>query len=277
MIKFILPLFFLGTVLGSTAQQGVLNERINGRVINGENAARNAWPWQISMQYTYNGANGWYHMCGGSLISPKWVMTAAHCVDDVNGMILRIGLGDYNLFSFEGGEQFKPIDLIISHPGWNPNDLSNGNDIALLRLAEVATLNKAVAAAQLPPAGLVLPQDHPCYVTGWGLTSSGGNIASILQQALLPVVDYPHCSKRDWWSYHVNDHMVCAGGDIKSGCQGDSGGPLNCNVDGIWEVHGVVSFGPYPVCNTIKKPTVFTRVSAYIDWIHAMVNSNGGF
>uniref|UniRef100_A0A8C9PZ56 Peptidase S1 domain-containing protein n=1 Tax=Spermophilus dauricus TaxID=99837 RepID=A0A8C9PZ56_SPEDA len=64
--------------------------------------------------------------------------------------------------------------------------------------------------------------------------------------------------------------MVCAGGDgIISSCNGDSGGPLNCQAEnGAWEVHGIVSFGSGQGCNTLKKPTVYTRVSAYIDWIN---------
>uniref|UniRef100_A0A8D2MY20 Peptidase S1 domain-containing protein n=2 Tax=Zonotrichia albicollis TaxID=44394 RepID=A0A8D2MY20_ZONAL len=64
--------------------------------------------------------------------------------------------------------------------------------------------------------------------------------------------------------------MVCAGGgDVKSACNGDSGGPLNCQrEDGIWEVEGIASFVSSRGCNTYKKPTVFTRVSAYIDWIN---------
>ncbi|PNJ27291.1 CELA3A isoform 3, partial [Pongo abelii] len=71
-----------------------------------------------------------------------------------------------------------------------------------------------------------------------------------------------------WWGSSVKKTMVCAGGDIRSGCNGDSGGPLNCPTeDGGWQVHGVTSFVSSLGCNTIRKPTVFTRISAFIDWI----------
>ncbi|PKU30332.1 hypothetical protein llap_19364 [Limosa lapponica baueri] len=104
------------------------------------------------------------------------------------------------------------------------------------------------------------------------VSAAGGPLADVLQQALLPVVDYETCSQRDWWGSNVRTTMVCAGGDgVVSGCNGDSGGPLNCQRNGVWEVDGIVSFGSGLGCNTAKKPTVFTRVSAYIDWINEVL------
>uniref|UniRef100_A0A8C3QTG6 Peptidase S1 domain-containing protein n=1 Tax=Cyanoderma ruficeps TaxID=181631 RepID=A0A8C3QTG6_9PASS len=67
--------------------------------------------------------------------------------------------------------------------------------------------------------------------------------------------------------------MVCAGGDgVRSGCQGDSGGPLHCAVNGQYQVHGVTSFVSSQGCNVLRKPTVFTRVSAYVSWINSAGN-----
>ncbi|MBN3284186.1 CEL3B elastase, partial [Polyodon spathula] len=99
--------------------------------------------------------------------------------------------------------------------------------------------------------------------------SANGPIADNLQQALMPVVDHATCSKPDWWGIGVRTTMVCAGGDgVVGGCNGDSGGPLNCrNSLGIWEVHGIASFVSGLGCNYIRKPTVFTRVSAFNGWI----------
>ncbi|TKS74873.1 Proproteinase E [Collichthys lucidus] len=89
-----------------------------------------------------------------------------------------------------------------------------------------------------------------------------------LQQALLPVVEHSVCSRSDWWGINVKSTMICAGGDIVSGCNGDSGGPLNClGRDGRWYVQGVTSFVSSRVCNEVKKPTVFTRTSAFTDWL----------
>lgn len=200
------------------------------------------------------------------------------------------------------------------------------NDIALIKLKQPVQETESIQAACLPPSDLELPNDYPCEITGWGrlwskqgvavggkgdgdqvlrvrgeaVVAANGPLADVLQQALLPVVDYSTCSQSDWWGYLVRTSMVCAGGDgVVSGCnvsagrfgegrggtsatpvmlvvtpcgavpgQGDSGGPLNCQREGLWEVHGIVSFGSSWGCNTYKKPTVFTRVSAYIDWIN---------
>ncbi|XP_070955002.1 chymotrypsin-like elastase family member 3B isoform X2 [Macaca nemestrina] len=116
------------------------------------------------------------------------------------------------------------------------------------------------------------PQGQRQKDRAWGLqVEANGPLPDKLQQALLPVVDYEHCSKWNWWGSTVKKTMVCAGGDIRSGCNGDSGGPLNCPTDdGGWQVHGVTSFVSSFGCNTQRKPTVFTRVSAFIDWIEEL-------
>nr|XP_035965234.1 chymotrypsin-like elastase family member 3B isoform X3 [Halichoerus grypus] len=149
------------------------------------------------------------------------------------------------------------------------------NDIALIKLSRSAQLGDAVQLACLPPAGDILPNGAACYISGWGRLYTGGPLPDKLQQALLPVVDYEHCSKLDWWGSAVRKSMVCAGGDLVSGCNGDSGGPLNCPTeDGSWQVHGVTSFVSAFGCNTVKKPTVFTRVSAFNDWIEEVMSSH---
>ncbi|XP_012993513.1 elastase-1 isoform X2 [Esox lucius] len=141
-------------------------------------------------------------------------------------------------------------------------------DIALIKLSTPATLNSAVQLAVLPPSGQILPNNNPCYITGWGRTSTGGSLSNSLKQAYLPSVDYKTCSGPTWWGSTVKPTMVCAGGGSNAGCQGDSGGPLNCQVGGRYYVHGVTSFVSSAGCNVIRKPTVFTRVSAYTDWIN---------
>ncbi|XP_007491282.1 chymotrypsin-like elastase family member 3B [Monodelphis domestica] len=242
----------------------------NSRVVNGEDAVPYSWPWQISLQYESNGA--FHHTCGGSLIAPDWVMTAAHCIS--KSRKYQVVLGEYDRSLEEGEEQVIPInsDDLFVHEKWNSNCVSCGNDIALIKLSRSAQLNDEVQLGCLPPANLILPNEKPCYVTGWGRLYTNGPLPDKLQQALLPVVDHEHCSKWDWWSISVKTTMVCAGGDIRSGCNGDSGGPLNCQADdGSWQVHGIASFVSSFGCNAKKKPTVFTRVSAFNDWIEKIM------
>ncbi|MED6252871.1 hypothetical protein ATANTOWER_018393, partial [Ataeniobius toweri] len=101
-----------------------------------------------------------------------------------------------------------------------------------------------------------------------------GPMPDKLQQALLPVVEHSVCSHSDWWGNTVKSTMVCAGGDVISACNGDSGGPLNClGQDGRWYIQGVTSFVSSTVCNEVKKPTVFTRISAFTEWLNEVIQN----
>ncbi|RMB94121.1 hypothetical protein DUI87_29482 [Hirundo rustica rustica] len=174
-------------------------------------------------------------------------------------MNYRVVAGEHNLNANEGSEQIFGVSRIVVHPYWNSNNVAAGYDIALFRLNGYATLNSAVQLAVLPQEGTILPNNYPCYITGWGLTRSlpaRRGLPDLLQPVLLGST--------------VKNTMVCAGGDgVRSGCQGDSGGPLHCAVNGQYQVHGVTSFVSSQGCNVYRKPTVFTRVSAYVSWINS--------
>ncbi|XP_056130469.1 chymotrypsin-like elastase family member 2A [Lampris incognitus] len=241
------------------------------RVVGGEEARVHSWPWQVSLRYESGG--NFYHTCGGTLISDQWVMTAAHCISSYN--TYKVYLGKHNLYDDNevGAMAFNPAQIIV-HENWDSYRIRN--DIALIKLSTPVMFTDEIMAACLPDFGDIMANGAPCYVTGWGRLWTGGPLADTLQQALLPVVSYPFCSRPDWWGSLVTDKMVCAGGDgLLASCNGDSGGPLNCqNPDGSWDVHGVVSFGSSMGCNYPKKPSVFTRVSAYVSWINQVMIAN---
>ncbi|XP_066048893.1 elastase-1-like [Chamaea fasciata] len=246
--------FVLGAISGTPLRDALQKDVLAGRVIGGHEAQPNSWKWQVSLQISYPNDPG-----------PP-------------GASYRVALGEHNLLEVDGTEYYLGVDAIFIHEGWNPNDIANGSDLALLRLDSPANANGFVELGVLPPKGEILPNDYPCYITGWGVVSAGGGSADRLQEVMLPVVGQEICSQEDWWGSQAKDTMLCAGGDgVRAGCSGDSGGPLNCYREDHWEVHGIVSFGLAPYCNTYQKPTVFTRVSAYVDWIYSTMEKNGGF
>ncbi|KAM5248701.1 chymotrypsin-like elastase family member 2A [Ctenodactylus gundi] len=236
------------------------------RVVGGQTAKPNSWPWQASLQYSSGGR--WYHTCGGSLVATNWVLTAAHCIS--NSRTYRVVLGRHSLSTQESGSVTVGVTKTVVNQKWN-NQLAQGNDIALVKLAEHVSLSSKIQLACLPPAGTILPNNYSCYVTGWGRLQTNGASPDVLQQGLLLVVDYATCSSPSWWGSSVKTNMICAGGDgVTSSCNGDSGGPLNCKVNGQWQVHGIVSFGSSLGCNYYRKPSVFTRVSNYNSWINSL-------
>ncbi|XP_029551038.1 elastase-1-like [Salmo trutta] len=116
--------------------------------------------------------------------------------------------------------------------------------------------------------GQVLPQDNPCNITGWGRTASDHNKWNN-DLLYLAVLEHKTCSCDSWWGGKVKTTLVCSGGSL-SGCQRNSGGPLNCQLSGKYFVHRVTSFVSTQGCNTQRKPTVFTQMSAYINWINGV-------
>ncbi|XP_034023445.1 elastase-1-like [Thalassophryne amazonica] len=237
-------------------------------VIGCEVASANAWPWQVSLQYKSGGT--FYHTCGGTLVRKGWVMTAAHCVH--SSRTWQVVLGDHDLYSHSGREQFKKVSRVIIHPRWNPIDVYNGYDIALLQLDSEATLNSYVQLATLPPSGQILPNNYPCYQTGWSRLSPGGSLNSKLMQAFLLLVDHQTCTRPDWWGSNVKATMVCAGGPVDCKCANDSGAPLTCQVNGQYYAYGISCLMPFSSCNILTKPRLFTRVSAYIQWMDSIMN-----
>ncbi|KAE8298315.1 Elastase-1 [Larimichthys crocea] len=271
MLVFLLFTTLTATVLAELKLQSSHTESSTaGRVVGGEEVPyQSSWPWQVSLQYYSDGS--YHHFCGGTLIRRGWVMTAAHCM--YSSRSIRVVLGDLILHSDGGREQFRSVVGVYIHPEWNYNSISSGNDIALLRLSSDVSLTSYVNLVSLPPIGVILPHNSPCYLTGYGRTSTGGSMPSRMRQAYLPVVDHETCTSFGWWGSTVKETMICAGGGAQSGCNGDFGGPLSCRVGNSWYVHGIASFVSGMGCNTPQKPTVFTRVSAYITWINSVMNN----
>ncbi|KAL9985794.1 hypothetical protein ACROYT_G008239 [Oculina patagonica] len=247
------------------------------RVIGGQDAKPGAWPWQIALQRFGR------FICGGSLISSTWVVTAAHCVSgSSNAANYKVVVGDHNRNTNEGTEEVVDAKRIISHPNYNNPRLSS--DIALIELASPVKLSQRVNPICIPSHDSDVPTGSRCFITGWGKIKHPGSSYHILQQAMMPVIDNNKCKQKiqaSGVSISLTPQMLCAGVEntILSGCHGDSGGPYVClNADGkTYTLHGAVSWGSGQ-CNARQLFTVFARVTQFRAWIkqHTGIGGGGG-
>jgi secreted trypsin-like serine protease len=241
--------------------------RPEARIVGGNLTNGSKYPWQalILVEDLESEGTG---VCGGSLIHPYIVMTAAHCLINDSGepklgLSVEVFLGQTEIL--DGGESHLPFD-VYRHLGYNPEAnpaTPSANDVAFISLITRSLLPRIQIAG--PTERLLWAAGRPAYVTGWGSTSEGGEISETLKEALVPVIDDDTCAQPA-----INgsvgfsaETMFCAGhlaGGTDS-CQGDSGGPLQAPIDGGgFRLIGIVSWGIG--CARPNKPGVYTRIGA---------------
>lgn len=265
-LRLLLPTLIGLPLVGCIEQDStLLTEDSAQEIVGGTIAPITAAPWQVSLQ----SAQG-QHFCGGSIVAPTWVLTAAHCVEG-NAAPGRIVAGTGKLSTANTG-QIRQVKRVISHTGYN-GDPAQGKDIALIELTTAFQLNGTTVAAIKPlttkDAALANP-GLPATITGWGATTEGGQtLPDDLRTVTVPVISLQSASA----SYNMTltaDQLpagLAAGG--QDSCQGDSGGPLVVAKGTEKVLAGVVSWGEG--CARPNLPGLYARVTSFTTWMDQQV------
>ncbi|CAH2045493.1 unnamed protein product, partial [Iphiclides podalirius] len=252
------------------------------RIVGGFIASLEEFPWLVrikSKRTTNNREGRELYNCAGSLISDRYVLTAAHCLANRDVISVRLGEWDTEtLQDCQGGIcSDPPVDInvtkVIIHSSYNETLLLN--DIGLLQLEEAANFTDFIRPICLPITQYSKNQDYVAGTTfwtaGWGLTEF--ETPSIIKRKVnLNTVPLEDCRNAVPQVKKMNTkNIICAGGTIgKDSCNGDSGGPLVKEIveDGYinWYLYGITSFGARK-CGASEIPSVYTRVVSYMDWI----------
>ncbi|KAM9356680.1 coagulation factor IXa [Symphorus nematophorus] len=237
------------------------------RIVGGEVVIPGEIPWQVALIARPSGQL----FCGGSILSERWVITAAHCLVEAQSSFL-IRVGEHNIYIHEDTEQDYEVLEEHIHPRYNASESLYNHDIALVYLKNPITFSTTVRPICIGPKTFtetLVKESSTATVSGWGRKRFMGLQADTLQKVEVPYTDRTECTRSS--SARITPVMFCAGyyDEAKDACQGDSGGPHANSIHDTWFLTGIVSWGEE--CAKDGKYGVYTRVSLYYRWIkHVM-------
>lgn len=258
------------------------------RIVGGIPLREGEFPWMVSFHFKletkFTKNSGMKHLCGGTLIQPLWVLSAAHCFSNLVMDGLRekdnwdVVVGEHNQFRTDKNEKVLKIDQIFIHKNFTVVPLHH--DIALIKLKAVDGI-EGQPCIELDKQGEFNPDDE-CTVAGWGQISNipYGWGMYIPLKTTVNIISNEQCrqaySNVNNNEIQVEPFILCTGSDTDhDACSGDSGGPLVCRTKGDYNqlrIAGVVSTGQG--CGDSRYPGIYTRVSWYGDWIEKVMNGN---
>ncbi|XP_060733246.1 granzyme B-like [Tachysurus vachellii] len=230
-------------------------------IIGGMEAKAHSRPYMVSVQINKK------HICGGMLIKTNYVLTTAHCVDNLvysGNHKLEVVLGAHNITQEEPQQQRITVEERIKHPCYKSNE--RPNDIMLLKLKNEANLKDSVQVIDLPEENENLPANMICSIAGWGRTKQN-RPSEVLREVNLTIRDNSEC-KKHWKDDFDRNSMICTTDGRGAFCKGDSGSPLICEK----KPQGLAAYTNRDHCLHLKHPEVYMKLSYFLPWIKKIID-----